>query len=61
MTWTHPKFENHTSVSTTAHETTPFVWKGRLYTLENFCRSAEFPDKPVQYKMHEDGCYIRDV
>ena len=61
MTWTHPKFENHTSVSTTAHETSPFVWKGRLYTLENFCRSAEFPDKPVQYKMHEDGCYIRDV
>ncbi len=62
MTWTHPKFENHTYVTKKSFETTPFVWKGRLYTLENFFRSRnDFPDKPVQYKMHEDGCYIRDV
>ena len=61
MTWTHPKFENHTYVTTKAFETTPFVWKGRLYSLENFHRSADFPGKPTCYKMHEDGCYIRDV
>ncbi len=61
MAWTHPKFENHSHVTTKANEPTPFVWKGKLYSLENFFRSYDFPGKPVQYKMHEDGCYIRDV
>ena len=42
-------------------ETTPFVFKGRLYRLENFKKSEEFPDKEVQYRFHEDGFRIRDV
>ena len=61
MAWTHPKFENHTYVTTKSFETTPFVWKGRLYSLENFHRAADFPGHGVEYKMHEDGCFIRDI
>ncbi len=61
MTWTHPKFENHTVVSNHASETTPFVWKDKLYALENFQRYMDFPGKPVTYRMHEDGCYIREI
>ena len=61
MSWSHPKFENHTTVSTTACEATPFVWNRRLYSLENFQRHVDFPGHPVDYRMHEDGCYIRDV
>ena len=61
MSWIHPKFENHSIVTTKSFETTPFVWNNRLYSLENYRRSTEFPSQPVDYKMHEDGCYIRDV
>ncbi len=61
MSWKHPEFEEHSTVTTKAFEATPFVWRDRLYSLENYHRSAEFPGSPVEYRMHEDGCYIRDV
>lgn len=61
MNWQHPIFENHAYLGHFPQETTPFVWNGRLYSLENFTRSADFPGQPVDYRMHEDGCFIRDV
>ena len=42
-------------------ETTPFVFNGRFYRLENFVKSQEFPGAEVQYRFHEDGFRIRDV
>ena len=42
-------------------EVTPFVFKERLYRVENFKASANFPGRPVQYRFHEDGFHIRDV
>ena len=42
-------------------EATPFVFKDRLYRLENFRKQHETPEKPVQYRFHEDGFRIRDV
>ncbi len=44
-----------------ASESTPFVFNDRLYRLENFHKSDEFLDKPVDYRFHEDGFRIRDV
>ncbi len=61
MAWHHPKFEQHTVVTTKAAEVTPFVWQGRLYALENFQRHMDFPGQPADYRFHEDGCRIRDV
>ena len=61
MTWTHPKCEDHETVSTKAAETTPFVWRGKLYALENVQRYMDFPGKGPDYRFHEDGCYIRDL
>ena len=61
MTWIHPKFEEHATVTTQASEVTPFVWKQRLYTLENYQRFMDFPGQRPDYRFHEDGCYIRDV
>lgn len=42
-------------------EATPFVFRDRLYRLENFRKQLETPDKPVDYRFHEDGFRIRDV
>ncbi len=42
-------------------EVTPFVFGNRLYRLENFKRRDDFPNKPSQYRFHEDGFRIRDV
>ncbi|MBR6471810.1 MAG: hypothetical protein IKS83_08430 [Victivallales bacterium] len=61
MNWTPPKFENHAYLGHRSQEITPFVWNGRLCLLENFARSADFPGQPADYRMHEDGCLIRDV
>ncbi|NQU09765.1 hypothetical protein HQ590_03170 [bacterium] len=48
-------------VSGAYSEATPFVLRDRLYRLENFHRSEEFPGQPVEYRFHEDGFRIRDV
>ncbi|MBO4618954.1 MAG: hypothetical protein J5654_02475 [Victivallales bacterium] len=61
MSWSHPKFKQHRVVSTTASEVTPFVWRGRLYAVENFQRHMDFPGQGADYRFHEDGCYIRDI
>ena len=42
-------------------ETTPFVFHGRLYRLENVPKSQEFPGKGPQYRFHEDLIRVRDV
>ncbi len=42
-------------------EVTPFVFKGRLYRLENFRKQQETPEKSVEYRFHEDGFRVRDV
>lgn len=42
-------------------EATPFVFRERLYRLENFRKQHETPEQPVQYRFHEDGFRIRDV
>jgi alpha-L-fucosidase len=42
-------------------EVTPFVFRKRLYRLENFVRSLDFPGAKPQYRFHEDGFRIRDI
>ncbi len=42
-------------------EVTPFVFKGKLYRLENFKKSEEFPYESTQFRFHEDGFRIYDV
>jgi alpha-L-fucosidase len=42
-------------------ESTPFVFNDQRYRLENFRKQHETPDKPVQYRFHEDGFRIRDI
>lgn len=42
-------------------EVTPFVFRGRLYRLENFTCSSGFPDEKPQYRFFEDGFRIRDM
>ncbi len=42
-------------------EVTPFVFKDRLYLLENFKRAEDFPGTALNEMFHEDGFRIRDV
>jgi len=59
--WVHP-IDNRQVISRQyGGEPTPFVFKGRLYRLENFMRSKDFPKEIPQYRFHEDGFQIRDV
>jgi len=60
MLWKSPLVKKG-RVPVSCGETTPFVFNGRLYRLENFKKSDEFHGKPVQYRFHEDGFRIRDV
>ena len=41
-------------------ENTPFLFKDRLYRLENFKRGEDFPGEPLLSRFHEDGFRIRD-
>lgn len=59
--WNPPVLHQHKVVCGSTYETTPFIWKDRLYVVENFHRASQFPGKDVQHRFHEDGCYIRDV
>ena len=59
--WKKPKLLDHQIVGITSFEATPFVFHDRIYLLENFHRSAMFPQQPPQYRFHEDGCLIRDL
>ena len=44
-----------------AGEATPFVFRDRLYRLENHPRYFDFPGRPPQYRSEEDEIRIRDV
>jgi len=46
-------------VSSTTAETTPFVFKGTLYRLENFVTYVD--DRSAVKSSSEDGCRIRDL
>lgn len=59
--WINPITKKGVISKTGSCEVTPFVFKDKLYLLENFKKAEEFPGKPLQYKFHEDGFRIRDV
>ena len=42
-------------------ETTPFVWKDRLYLLENYQAFVDTPEKTIGANAVEDAARIRDV
>jgi len=60
MTWTHPLLERSLVIGQRG-EVTPFVFRQRLYRLENFMRFHDFSGQEPQYRFHEDGFRIRDV
>lgn len=60
MAWTWPIKES-TRVPEALAELTPFVFRDRLYRLENFVRHHDFPGTPPGYRFHENGFRIRDV
>ena len=60
MAWRNPIVKKGAITGAEA-EVTPFVFKNRLYRVENFKASADAPNQPVEYRFHEDGFRIRDV
>jgi len=60
MTWQNP-LQECTLVAGVRSEVTPFVFRDRLYRLENFVRFHDFPGTTPEYRFHEDGFRIRDV
>ena len=60
MAWKNPIVKKGV-VPGASCEVTPFVFKERLYRVENFKASTNFPGRPAQYRFHEDGFRIRDV
>ena len=60
MSWKNP-ITNARQMDDVRSEITPFVFKGRLYRLENMMRFADFEGKDPQFRYHEDGFRIRDV
>ncbi len=58
--WIHP-IKGQTLVDGVRSEITPFVFRDRLYRLENIARYLDFPGKPHGYRIQEDGFRIRDV
>jgi len=59
--WTHPVDNRQVISKQYGGEPTPFVFKGRLYRLENQMRSKDFPKEIPLHRFHEDGFRIRDV
>lgn len=49
------------SLGPITHEVTPFVWKDRLYRVENHPRFLDFQVADPTYRFHEDEIRIRDV
>jgi alpha-L-fucosidase len=59
--WLNP-LKRTCSLGPVAGEVTPFVFKDRLYRVENYPRYLDFPDqKDPTYLFHEDEVRIRDV
>ena len=65
-TWIHPLKDQEPAINRSwFDEPTPFVFRKRLYRLENFVRHHDFigkdPGRDPNYRFHEDGFRIRDV
>lgn len=60
MPWQHP-LAGRALIAGGCAEMTPFVFRDRLYRLENFARYHDFPGAAPGYRCHEDGFRIRDV
>ncbi|MBI4328154.1 MAG: alpha-L-fucosidase [Chloroflexi bacterium] len=58
--WTHPLI-NQRKLNSPLVEVTPFVFKDRLYLLENWQKQWEFPGSPDGSHFQEDEIRIRDV
>ncbi|NLB55451.1 MAG: hypothetical protein GX811_06755 [Lentisphaerae bacterium] len=61
VSWRHPIAEQTPVEGDQRAEVTPFVFNNRLYRLENFVRSVDFPGEKPDYRFFEDGFRIRDV
>lgn len=59
-TWTHP-LTNRRKLNSPLVEVTPFVFRDRLYLLENWQKQWEFPGSPDGSRFQEDEVRIRDV
>lgn len=60
MSWKSP-WTNKKVLPQPGGEMTPFIFRGRLYRVENVMNHSLHPGKPVQYRFHEDFFRIRDV
>lgn len=60
MQWHNPLIKKGV-IKETGCEVTPFVFRDRLYLVENFKRAEDFPGMPLNEMFHEDGFRIRDV
>ncbi|MBI2924580.1 MAG: alpha-L-fucosidase [Verrucomicrobia bacterium] len=58
--WTHP-LTNRRKLNSPLVEVTPFVFKDRLYLLENWQKQWEFPGSPDGSRFAKDEVRIRDV
>ncbi|MBI3853557.1 MAG: hypothetical protein HY298_25210 [Verrucomicrobia bacterium] len=58
--WTHP-LTHKRKLNSPLVEVTPFVFKERLYLLENWQKQWEFPGSPDGSRFQEDEVRLRDV
>jgi len=58
--WKHPLVKKG-KLHSPLVEVTPFVFRGRLYLLENWQKQWEFPGSPDGSRFQEDEVRIRDV
>jgi alpha-L-fucosidase len=58
--WKHP-LVGHKKLGSPLVEVTPFVFKERLYLLENWQKQWEFPGSPDGSRFQEDEVRIRDL
>jgi len=58
--WTHP-LTHKRKLNSPLVEVTPFVFKERLYLLENWQKQWEFPGVPEGSRFQEDEVRLRDV
>ena len=58
--WKNP-LVNSEKLGSPLVEVTPFVFKERLYLLENWQKQWEFPDSPDGVRFQKDEVRIRDL
>ncbi len=59
--WQHPLSQPQVVAKSNVSEITPFIWRNRLYKVENYKASEAFPGEDIAKRFHEDGCRIVDV